>query len=609
MGLRNYIKQIFAAFNKPKKIIHEVDNKAKKSSANASTKVLQAVISSLNVRSDSDFETSDYDFEEIKSAIQTDSYIKVALQKQFQLLFKSGYRLISENENAVEYIRQRFRLMSYCSGCPVDVLLQEIGVDLTYYSNAYLLKQRVEPSVISVNATGVGESNPIGAYFRMDPTTVTIKRDTHGNIKKYKHSAGGKDKQFNPQDVVHIYLDREAGSAYGTPRIVSALEDVKMLRKLEGLVLDLVQRYAKPLHHAKAGLTTPGMQGTDREIEELSKVINDLPPNGVLITSERVNIETVDNTVSINVEPYLKYLEKRVFSALNSSESSMGRNATSSNIDSMEAQQYNDAKYKQHIISIMIENLIINELLLEGGFNPIINEQDIVRFVFNEINNDTKVKMENHELVKYQSNVTTFDEIRRNLGLKADSADVSQLYANFIQQANIIEQINLQHQNAMELAMISNAASDSGDNNDGGNEDDVEDNNNNNGYTKKNTGNGKNVDTGNHNDQATTANRPTNQHGTTSAKVKENNDFYNEIVKIYEELRNNVIENKAKSQVPYKKFRKDVNEVMGRYGKMKKHHALMEDLISDLQKKTKKEKDIDSVFNTLKHRLSLLNGD
>lgn len=602
MNLKNRVKQIFAAFNKPKKIINEVDKKDSK--ASASTKVLQTVISSLNIRSSSDFETPNYDFEEIKSAIQTDSYVKIALQKQFQILFKSGYRLISENENAVEYLKQRFRLMSYCSGCPTDMLLQEIGMDLTYYSNAYLYKQRVEPSMLGVNAVGVGESNPIGAYFRMDPSTVTVKRDTHGNIKKYKQTADGKDKQFNPQDVVHIFLDREADSAYGTPRIVSALEDVKLLRKLEGLVFDLVYRYAKPMHHAKAGLTTPGMQGTDKEIEELTKIITQLPPDGVLITSERVAIETVNNSVSINIEPYLKYLEKRVFSALNSSESAMGRNATSSNIDSMEAQQYSDAKYKQHILSIMIENLVINELLLEGGFNPIIDEQDIVKFVFNEINNDTKVKMENHELVKYQSNVTTFDEIRRNLGLKAENTDTSLLYANFIQQTNLIEQINLQHKNAMELALLNAETSNSDDS-----EDDENGNSDGDGYVKKNTGNGKNTDTGQHNDQATTANRPTNQHGTTSAKVKENSEIYVEIVKIYEDLRNNVIENRAKSQAPYKIFRKEANKILAKHNKMKKYHGLLEAIISDLQKKIKKEKDIDSVFVALKHRLSLLNEE
>lgn len=603
MKITNYFKKVFAAFNKPAP--ERTGLEKGDSFASKVTKTLQAILSSLNIRTGTDFESSNWNFEEIRNAIHTDSYIKIALQKQYQLLFKSGYRLVSENENAITYLNQRFRLMSHCSGTPFDILLQEVGVDLTYYSNAFLFKQRVEPSALGVKAVGPDGKNPVGAYFRMDPATVTIKRDVHGNIKKYKQDAGGKEKQFNPEDIIHIYLDREADSPYGTPRIVSALEDVKLLRRMEGLVLDLTYRFARPMHHVKVGLTTPGMQGTDKEIEEVTRTINTLPPDGVLVTGERVSIETVNNAVSINIEPYLKYLERRVFSALNSSESSMGRDSTSSNIDSMEAQQYSDAKYKQHILSIMIENYIINELLLEGGFNPIIDEQDIVKFVFNEINNDTKVKMENHEVLKYQSNVITFEELRRNLGLKAESADISHLYANIIQQANEIEQINLQHKHAMELADLNAknaAAASTGD-------DDDSDNNDDGGYTKKNTGNGKNTSTGNPNGQATTANRPTNQHGTTSAKVKEDSEIFTEIVKIYEELRNNVIENKGKSQTPYKNFRKNSNEILERYGKVKEYHYLIESLINDLKKKNKEEKDVNAVFEAFKHRLFLLNGD
>lgn len=609
MGFKDYIKQLFAALKNNKEVVKNTEDKTSKKSSffGKTINTLQSIYSSLSVRTSSDFEYPEWDFEEIRSAIETDSYIKIALQKQYQLLFKSGYRLISENEKAVEYLKQRFRLMSYCSNYPIDMLFQEIGVDLTYYSNAFLFKQRVDPINLGIKAVGIGEKNPVGAYFRMDPATITIKRDIHGNIKKYKQKSGGKEKQFSPDDIVHIYLDREAGSPYGTPRIISGLEDVKLLRRMEGLVLDLVYRYARPMHHAKAGLETPGMQGTDKEIEELTRAINDLPPDGILVTSERVNIDTVNNSVSINIEPYLRYLEQRVFSALNSSESSMGRDSTATNIDSMEAQQYSDAKYKQHILSIMLENFIINELLIEGGFNPIINEKDIVKFVFNEINNDTKVKMENHEMLKYQGNIITFEELRRNLGLKADGIDIQKLYANMIQQANELEQIKLNQKGAMDLAKFNAKTSKelvktNADNND-------DDNDNNNGYTKKNTGNGKNTGTGDPGGAVTNNNRPANQHGTTSAKVKEKSEIFSEIVKIYEELRNTVIENKGKSQMPYKNFRKKANKILEDHGKIKEHHYLIESLISDLQKKNKETKDAYAVFEAMKHRLSLLDGE
>ncbi len=60
---------------------------------------------------------------------------------------------------------------------------------------------------------------------------------------------------------------------------------------------------------------------------------------------------------------------------------------------------------------------MFNEILLEGGFNPISTPDDSVRLTFNEISLDTKVKMENNVLTKYQGNLIEFGEARRELNL------------------------------------------------------------------------------------------------------------------------------------------------------------------------------------------------
>ena len=63
----------------------------------------------------------EYNFEEIRRAIETDSYIKITLDKHSRLIYKAGYYLKSENEEAIKYLKTRFRLMSYSTGIPTVI--------------------------------------------------------------------------------------------------------------------------------------------------------------------------------------------------------------------------------------------------------------------------------------------------------------------------------------------------------------------------------------------------------------------------------------------------------------------------------------------------------
>ena len=114
----------------------------------------------------------------------------------------------------------------------------------------------------------------------------------------------------------------------------------------------------------------------------------------------------------------------------------MGRGGVKQDADSMEEQVHDAVKYFQKSISNFIQNNLFNELLLEGGFNPILNEGDIVYFVFNEINLETKVKVENHYLNQYQGNAITFEELRQELGRRADNISLDDVYANAVTQKN-----------------------------------------------------------------------------------------------------------------------------------------------------------------------------
>lgn len=387
-----------------------------------------------------DLTAAEYSLTEIQNAIKSDSYIKRFVTDYSQLIFKAGYNIVGENDAAAEYIRKRLRLMSFMTNESFDNLMIEIGNDLVAYSNAFLVKSRTDFNGINLSDLTINpvyDNKAVGGYFRVDPSTIEIQRDTNGTIKTYQQTLGNDTVKFKPTDVIHFYIDKEPSNAFGTPRIASALEDVKMLRRIEGNVERLIYRCLFPITQMKVGIPQQGMMATDQEIKEAQQVVEQLVDDGLIITNEKVEFKNLGaNNVALNAEPYLNYFEKRVFSALYLSTSMMGRGGVKQDADSMEEQVHDAVKYFQKSISNFIQNNLFNELLLEGGFNPILNESDIVYFVFNEINLETKVKVENHYLNQYQGNAITFEELRQELGRRADNISLDDVYANAVTQKN-----------------------------------------------------------------------------------------------------------------------------------------------------------------------------
>lgn len=466
------------------------------------------------------FSRPEYNLEEIRDASESDSYIKISFSKYSYLIFKAGWTFKSDNQEAIDYLNKRFKLMSYCTGKPMDILLQEIADDFTRYSNVILLKSRVD-SIPGVKATPFDSDQVVGGYCRVDPASVKIKRDKYGNVIKYEQGHGANKKQFFPRDVIHMYYDKDANNAFGTPRIIAALDDVKLLRKIEGNIVALIHRFSMPLYQWKIGIPEVGFQGTDAEINRAKREVESSSLDGLIITNEKTEIKAIGaEGHALNAEPYLRYFEDRVFSALGVSASQMGRGGAKQDADSMEAQIHDTVKFIQRTISTWIKETVITELLLEGGFNPFDGSAD-VEFAFEEISLETKLKKENHEMLKYQSNVTTFEEARRKMGMKDTVEDEDRLYQRMIADKSSIDQIDRNGEWQERLAKI-NAAKTAANNSSSSSS------SNSSSKSSVSTSKSKTRNTSGQkqpNKAATNNNRPQNQHGTSSVKVKELSDL------------------------------------------------------------------------------------
>lgn len=534
-------------------------NKSKKNSAIRDIK--SAIIRNLGILTFTSYNREafiapEYNLEEIRNASEADSYIKMAHMKYSYLIYKAGWTLKGKDQ-AVEYINQRFRMMSFATGKPMDILFQEVADDMVRYSNAFLVKARVD-SIPGISAKPIFEnSKVVGGYYRVDPASIVIERDKSGNVKRYRQGYGDNERYFKPADVIHFYMDRDANNAFGTPRMLAALEDVQLLRKIEGNIVSLIYRFSRPIFHWKIGIPQQGLQATDPEIKEAQREAERMTYESMIITNEKTEIKAVGaEGTALSAEGYLKYFEERVFTALGVSATQMGRGSDKSSADSMDEQVHDVVKYIQRILATFYENFMISELLLEGGYNPILNEEDIVTYEFEEISLETKIKKENHEMTRYQGNITTLDEARRKMGMKDAPEDEERLYKNLIEKNSRIAEIDAtyQHQKEMqdktlaaqkETARISASSSSSSSSK----------------SSKGTTGGGstkpKTTKLSGPNKDAQNKNTPENQHGKTSVKVKESIDTqealnikgctvknaekeFKQIFKKYDDLRNDI---------------------------------------------------------------------
>lgn len=390
-----------------------------------------------------------YDLAQIKNAVLTDSYLAVAVRKFSQLITKAGYQIKSKNEDAANYVNDRIKVIEFRTKIPFYTLITSIARDLYTYSNSYIIKTRDNNTEkFGLKAEKIFSGGAISGLFLADPTSVTIRRNDAGAIDAYVIN----QEEYSPNDVIHLYIDKMNNADYGTSRIYSALEDVTMLRKAEGLVMTILYRFAIPVLHIKVGNTAEGQYATQKEINDARDAFQEMPNDGFIVTNERTAIEAITPNMQANqLLKFLEYLELRVFSALNASKSSMGRGGGQSSADNTEALMHDEVRAFQNVITNFIEKYLFTELLLEGGFNPLLNKDDYVSFAFNEVSIDTKIKLESNTIQKYQGNVINLDEARRELGLSNELSE-EDMYAFKITQKGKLDLVDAQANAAIKTA-------------------------------------------------------------------------------------------------------------------------------------------------------------
>lgn len=367
-----------------------------------------------------DFEDPEFDLEDIQNGYNTDSYIRQGVDKYVDQIFKEGYSFYGTDTNAVDYLKLRLAYIAEASQTPTNQLLMDIAEDIVKYGNCMVVKARSnDPNAFPQGETlqGLYGKDPIAGYFCANPVTMKCKRDEHGTVTSWQQKTDSGEQEFGPEDVVHFFYKREKGKAYGTSFLIPVLDDVRALRQAEENVLKMMYRNIYPFFHIAVG--TEENTGTSAEVDALKEALDGMDVEGGLVTTERVKITPVAADKVIEAEPYLKYMESRVFSGMGIPEIMFGRGNTAnrSTGDNMTSEMADRIRAISRIIEMFFNSFIIKELLMEGGYDPVLNPDQNVEFRFNDNDVDIMIKKEVHAIYKYEHNAITENEMRDALGM------------------------------------------------------------------------------------------------------------------------------------------------------------------------------------------------
>ncbi len=398
-----------------------------------------------------DFLPPPFNINDIDVMIALDSLVSRAVFRYIQLIFKEGFTLYSKNPDNVEYIRKRFRIWESDNGHGLDWVLEKIASDIVRYGNSVMVKSRYrkeqmplvkmafQPLTNGRTVRGITGKNPISNVWWQEMAYMEAKVNDYGIPTVYREVVNSEEKiKWSAKDVWHFTIDRPAKSIWGRSFLLPVIDDVKILRSIEGHILEIVYRYLNPLYHVKVGASDPdkGLLAQKGEVKEIREIIRNTPPDGIFVTDGRVEIKDITGTTNrMTGQDYLEYFQKRVLVGLGVSGPVMGigDQTNRGTSDNLVAQMRDNIRTFQNVLARQVTDQIFDELLEEINIDSRLEDQRVY-LKYNEIDSDLQFKKSNDAVQKFTNNGTTHPEFRRELGYDPVSdEELELLFFNLVQ--------------------------------------------------------------------------------------------------------------------------------------------------------------------------------
>ena len=384
----------------------------------------------------------EYNLAEIQIAQDTDSFLYRALKRKTNRLIVSGWEITGENSEVVKYIKRRIKEIEYASKKPWDILIGETAHDLFRFSNCMWVKSRnnfaSSGKLRKIPGTEL-EIEPVAGYFILPFETLAFKTKKNGEIKKIRQETpSGEWKDFFPRDVIHFYDNKKPGFAMGTPDTLTVLDDIALLRRLEENVESLIESNLYPLFHYQVGSDAfPERYSPDglKETDIVKNTVEYMPAGGVYVSDHRHKISAIGSQgKALAIQEYLEYFKKRIFTGLGVSGVDMGEGDTAnrSTANALSKSAIQDVEAMQKTLKTFIEYNVFNELLLEGGYDPL-EDENKVEIRFGVVDFEIKSKQENQAIQLYSNNLISLNECRVKLGMRPEMDEDETYYVKHTQ--------------------------------------------------------------------------------------------------------------------------------------------------------------------------------
>lgn len=382
-----------------------------------------------------------YDFDALRTGYLADSYIRQGVDKYAEVILKEGFRFDGEQE-PVDYLIRRLDIMSVMGGEPWQIIIDRAVRDFCKFGNIFLVVKRTNspdpiPGMILKPPQG---KRPIGAYFNLPVNTLSPELGANGEVINWIQRVKNVSRIFSASDVLHFTYCKEPGGIWGASPALSVIEDIRALRQCEENVLKLIYKSITPLIHQQIPDITGNMEGRAEDIDDAIRNWQTSAPDGFIVTPPGHKLSMLGaESHALRVEAYLEYFKKRVFTGLGVSELSMGEGGTTGvgGAEVLTAQMIHRAKMYQVLLATYFTNYILNELLVEGGYDPWNKESDRVVWAWNEIDIDRRIKEETHTTNLWTMNLISLEEAREKMKLSS-SPEMKDFYVHQVQIPQLI---------------------------------------------------------------------------------------------------------------------------------------------------------------------------
>lgn len=391
-------------------------------------------------------------------AYMVDAMVRQAVDK-YSELFKSFN--FQGGESQVKYLKQRLTMMTLQTGEHWETFITRVINEYFKTGNAFIVKRRGRSASSIKRSLYKNKPYPISGLSLVSPERLDISRNKEGEfdgweIFSHKNESfslvlpgsiayptgQGLIKTIEPSkpnvlvpglDIVHVAYKKGADTNYGFGLILAALEDISMTRIIEQITAVMIKKFSNPIIHHKIIRPASPLAGMQQEINMSYDLWRRIAPDGILITGGNSEIKAIGSeSQALRVEGYLKYFLYRSLAGLGISPYIAGlEGGGQGTLEASVELMMMKVRFCQSEIARELEMFIFNELLWEGGFDPYTNENDVVKLIFEDIDESRTIKLQTHAADMFQKNMWGHREARRKGGDK-ESVDDNDLYLNKI---------------------------------------------------------------------------------------------------------------------------------------------------------------------------------